>query len=513
MALAAWFAPVVTHGLFGYSSASQQSVRDNIHTPESARVFPAHLTASGWVSLGEQQYMPLSACEGKLFNLPKARCVAECTNAANASSECRACDPLCGALIHRWRSPTGQTLESLTTLTDPPFVFAYNPYDDDMLKMRRTLILEPTLTRVWHETTGKCCSSRNGLTVDVSRYLSNYSKRRARVRSDARVASPCQVGGNYGWYTLYSLALGCSVVVFEPVPRYLEVMQLGLSLNPGFASRVTIFSNVVYDEPGEYSLRVPNVNRHLVRPLSIGMTGMDGRAGVLKTIWSAKATIAKAKAVRLDDIVQRDICLLKADVEGYEPQVFQTAAALLSRYSVAAVQFELTHTSNADQTCASINMIEQLLGPLDFELRQIMPASLHSPLPDVSGRPYPRPWKTAPSAWDTLVPFPSKPPCASATRPCNWQSGSWAYLVDFKGYSTNLFGLRRDSFRPGVTVKPWPPLQCSNVTGKRPEKEDSGDLTQKRPQGGAWQGATHSAKGGRGKAKGGRGKRHGRGAT
>ena len=157
---------VLTHGLFSYSSAAQQSAPANIHTPESAQVFPAHLTTSGWVSLGDQPYKPLSVCEGKLFNLPKARCVAECTHATNASSECRACDPLCGALIHRWKSPTGQILESLKTLTDPPFVFAYNPYDDDMVKMRRTLILEPTLTRVWHETTWKCCH-RNGLTVDV----------------------------------------------------------------------------------------------------------------------------------------------------------------------------------------------------------------------------------------------------------------------------------------------------------------------------------------------------------
>ena len=155
---------VLTHGLFSYSSAAQQSAPANIHTPESAQVFPAHLTTS--VSLGDQPYKPLSVCEGKLFNLPKARCVAECTHATNASSECRTCDPLCGALIHRWKSPTGQILESLKTLTDPPFVFAYNPYDDDMLKMRRTLILEPTLTRVWHETTWKCCR-RNGLTVDV----------------------------------------------------------------------------------------------------------------------------------------------------------------------------------------------------------------------------------------------------------------------------------------------------------------------------------------------------------
>ena len=429
------------------------------------------LSRTGWQPLGPQPYAPLRYC-ARAFNLSKAQCRAECTSAANLSSPCRACDPLCGgAPIHRWRSPTGQTLETLTTVTDPPFVFAYNPYDTDMVSMRRNLIVEPTLTRVWHQTTWRCCSASNGIVVDV--------------------------GGNYGWYTLYSLALGCSVVVFEPVPRYQEVMQLGLSLNPGFASRVTVFSNVVYDVPGEYALRVPNVNPKLMERsgdsmesrghVPLGMTGMNGRAGVLKTLWSAEATTVKARAVRIDDAITRDVCLLKADVEGYEPQVFQTAAALLSRYAVPVLQLELTHTNDADQTCAMINMLEHLHGPLDYEMRQLSGPRLHRPLtapPGVKGDLHfvgparGSSWRTAPSAWRTLQRFPSRA----------GQNATWAFKRDFFGYSTNLVALRRSTFRPGAT-RPWPPLKCSEDAPTRPEPRADVDLSSKKSMRCSWLGA------------------------
>ena len=87
------------------------------------------------------------------------------------------------------------------------------------------------------------------------------------------------MGGNFGWYTLYSLALGCEVSVFEPVPAYQEVLNLGVSLNPGFAERTTLYGNVVYDQPGDYTLRVPKAaTAHGKRKRKLGMTGMDGSA-------------------------------------------------------------------------------------------------------------------------------------------------------------------------------------------------------------------------------------------
>ena len=206
--------------------------------------------------------------------------------------ECALC-LICAKPRNRWTSPRGQTLETVTTRTDPPFTFAYNPFDADMQRMREQLILEPVLTHAWHEATWRCCARPGGLVVDV--------------------------GGNFGWYTLYSLALGCEVVVFEPVPLFQEVLRLGVSLNPGFAQRVTIFGNVVYDAPGNYSLRVPLPGGKHKKKL--GMTGMEGTRGILKSDFNAQAVRVSAASVRVDDLVAgRDVCLLKADVEGYEPQ-------------------------------------------------------------------------------------------------------------------------------------------------------------------------------------------------
>lgn len=135
--------------------------------------------------------------------------------------ECQLC-AVCSKPANLWTSPLGQAIETITTRTEPRFTFAYNPYDDDMARMRKTMILEPMLTHAWHEATSRCCNQTGGLVIDV--------------------------GGNFGWYTLYSLALGCRVAVFEPVPAYQEIMELGLSLNPGFAERTTLYGNVVYDQ-------------------------------------------------------------------------------------------------------------------------------------------------------------------------------------------------------------------------------------------------------------------------
>ena len=241
--------------------------------------------------------------------------------------ECSLC-LICAKLVNRWTSPSGQYLESVTTRTHPPFTFAFKPDDDDMSRMRQQLILEPTLTHAWHEATWQCCSPKsrvrgaNGIVVDV--------------------------GGNFGWYTLYSLALGCSVIVFEPIPAYQEVLMLGVSLNPGFRERVELHGNVVYDTPGNYTLRVPIAGgRHRKK---LGMTGMSGSRGVLKSDFNAKAYTHVASAVRIDDLIGPEraehVCLLKADVEGYEPQVLQTSQRLLSlsKAGVPNLQLELTRT-------------------------------------------------------------------------------------------------------------------------------------------------------------------------
>ena len=78
-------------------------------------------------------------------DLRQAKHNASAVLALCARCECSLC-LICAKPRNRWTSPLGQMLETVTTSTDPPFTFAYNPNDADMQRMREQLVLEPVLT-------------------------------------------------------------------------------------------------------------------------------------------------------------------------------------------------------------------------------------------------------------------------------------------------------------------------------------------------------------------------------
>ena len=205
---------------------------------------------------------------------------------------------------------------------------------------------------------------------------------------------------------------------------------------------------------GNYSLRVPLPGgKHRKK---LGMTGMAGSRGVLKSDFNAKAYTHVASSVRIDDLVTTDVCLLKADVEGYEPQVLQTAQLLLARRSVPALQLELTRTKNADQTCATVKMLEHL-DQLGYDFKQAPHAMVDMPAPKGA-------WKTAPSAWERLPPFPSAAARVRHAADFSVAQGGTslmrkAYDVDFSTHSTNLVGKLNPARRPSTPLA-WPSLAC-----------------------------------------------------
>ncbi len=325
--------------------------------------------------------------------------------------------------LHRWTSPSNQTLHSFVTSTEPRFLFAYNPRDHDMARMARQGVLEPALTLAWFDATRACCRDRRGTVVDV--------------------------GGNFGWYTLYSIALGCDVFVVEPVPAWLEVLTLGVALNPGFARHVKIAQNVVYPERGNYTLRVPRPEGE--GRMYLGMTYMQGSAGMLKGYKDDETYVHVAESVRLDDVVHTDVCLLKADVEGYEPQVLHTAQRLLARRRVYALQLEMTRSYGVTQRCATIKMLEHL-DALGYVFKQVSHAQA-----DAVDLPRIGEWADA-DGFGPLADFPS-----NATRARGEREGlspmRAAYEWDFTAcLSTNLVA-RRMNWDAGAGL-PWPTLEC-----------------------------------------------------
>jgi len=261
--------------------------------------------------------------------------------------------------------------------------------------------------------------------------------------------------------------------VSRQVPAYREVMRLGLALNPGFAARTTLYGNVIYDMPGNYTLRVPYAKRS-GRMKKLGMTGMSGSSGILKADWKAESYNHVAEATRIDDIIsansERPVCMLKADVEGYEPQVMQTARRLLTKGSVPALQLELTRTPKSrNQTCAAVKMLAHL-ADLGYDFRQVNNRVVDVPAPPVGS------WSEGEQLWRTLPGFPSNMVRQSTENLMGLALGSKsvrnaamqaAYRKDFVSFSTNLIALQKGKscgktgiLFGGRRCPEWPTLYC-----------------------------------------------------
>ena len=190
-------------------------------------------------------------------------------------------------------------------------------------------------------------------------------------------------------------------------------LRLGLRRNPGFAARTTLHRAVVAEEAGRnFTVKVPIAN-----PLSgwlkhLGMTSMVGEHGLIKGFpdnWMHFNV--SSPSVRVDDVVPPDVpvCMLKADVEGYEPAVLRTAERLLSSGRVHAVQLEVT--TSPDRRVAS-ETVEALahLEALGFTVRQL-PRRMDN---------------NASATFDSLPAFPSAravPGCKN--RAVRWRARRW----------------------------------------------------------------------------------------
>lgn len=280
--------------------------------------------ASEWVLKGRAEYAQTAVrCPLSRPNQTRPHCMEHCMKQANSPEaimrvcrhcECKLCAICYPARAAWWSSSTG-VLHSTLTATEPPFHFAYSPHDEDMTRMQHQFVLEPALTMAWYEATAVCCR-KGGLVIDVyvacplppcfsgsltgpsllflltpslrpSLFLSlppcSYPLCCPQLHPLLNTSTPaccaafalphvfCLIlspqshlllsGSNFGWYSLYSIALGCDVIAIEPTPIWQNVLRLGLAINPGFASKLRLFGNVIYNKPGSYTLHGPSARR------------------------------------------------------------------------------------------------------------------------------------------------------------------------------------------------------------------------------------------------------------
>ena len=200
-------------------------------------------------------------------------------------------------------------LNAAWTKTQPPFIMPFTDPEADIdvsRNMAAGRTVEPLYNLYWHRLSAKCCAA-GGLMLDV--------------------------GANFGYYSLLAAKMGCRVVAWEPIPVFRAFVEAGLKLN-NLSHRVHLRPTVVSDTAGQQvSMTVPLKG--------IWGTASVGGLNVDPSIPSPKYVV-HATSETLDQVVTEQPCIMKLDVEGYEPSVLAGAKRLLAKYPPRAILTEYT---------------------------------------------------------------------------------------------------------------------------------------------------------------------------
>jgi FkbM family methyltransferase len=165
---------------------------------------------------------------------------------------------------------------------------------------------------------------------------------------DWRDAVAIDAGANLGWYSVLLARLSASqarVLAFEPEPANRALLQENLALNG--ADTVEVVPAALSDHAGTATLHryaAKNLGRHALRA--------EGHSGT--AIEVPLLTLDEALAQR--GLERQPIAVLKADVEGHEPELLRGAAAALQRTQVLLMEYSPMYY----QAAAAREMLESL---------------------------------------------------------------------------------------------------------------------------------------------------------
>ncbi|GIL86305.1 hypothetical protein Vretifemale_14701 [Volvox reticuliferus] len=207
---------------------------------------------------------------------------------------------------------------------EPRFLFAYTDPHVDLdvsEQIERAGCMELGIVQVFRHVLSERCAPFKAQTAG----------------SAAQGSAPLvvDVGANFGYFAMYAAMLGCRVVAVEPVPRFLAFLHWNMAANgikvttqswTGPAAGLSA-SPVVVVERAVSTISTQNISMAAPRK---GVWGTASVAGMANNI-DQDLEIITVGSVRLDEIVgAAQVLLLKVDVEGYEPVVFQSGQRLIS---------------------------------------------------------------------------------------------------------------------------------------------------------------------------------------
>ena len=156
---------------------------------------------------------------------------------------------------------------------------------------------------------------------------------RLRLRLRLRLRHQAGTGRAPRGAQLFAAALGCRVVAWEPVPVFRAFIEAAATLN-NLSHRIHLRAAVVGAKGGQ---RV----RMTVPQQGIWGTASVAGLNVDPSIRSPTYEV-EVPTETLDEVVTEQACIMKLDVEGYEPQVIDGARSFFRKFPPKAILTEYT---------------------------------------------------------------------------------------------------------------------------------------------------------------------------
>jgi FkbM family methyltransferase len=146
------------------------------------------------------------------------------------------------------------------------------------------------------------------------------------------------IGANTGYFTFIALSKGCEVIAVEANKIHTPYVMKTMALN-----------NFAMEKLTHYEMFVSSSKEDAM---------FDGWSGHEKILNSGNE-IEPVKTIAIKDIC--DECLfLKVDVEGFEPEVMESAGSLITEGKIPYIMFEVTYIINNEIDPKQIAMLENL---------------------------------------------------------------------------------------------------------------------------------------------------------
>lgn len=186
------------------------------------------------------------------------------------------------------------------------------------------------------------------------------------LQSAAYTSLFVDVGANLGYFSLVAAAMGHRVIAFEPMNRNVAKFQSSVTRNH-FEDRVALYQNAVtYHSGGIVVLAETHHTNQGNGKIQGFSTQSGGRSGVYGRDF--------VYTVRLDEIVERDVLLMKIDVEGFEGAVLEGATRLICRRVVRFIVVEISHDTRQNRDCPVGQMLRHFVS-IGYRISDVIPGA------------------------------------------------------------------------------------------------------------------------------------------